>query len=108
HSCPIMNKIHPTFQCYPAFPSQYLHRISKCLCCSLVISCSEFSRAVLENRAVKVTGQVSPIRIRHCPHRTHDTSKSAELNSCCKMQHFVRDTLVSQLRGVASGKEGKL
>ena len=57
---------------------------------------------------VKIPSQVPSIRIGHRPHGPNHTPESAKLHGRSKMEHLVRDTLVCQLRSMASGQEGEL
>ena len=101
-SCAIMNEIHPSFQSDPALPPQLLDGVSKRLRRPLVVALHVWAPA-REKRLVKVPSQVPPIYIGHRPHRPDHASKAAELHGRSEMEHLVRDTLVRQLRSVASG-----
>src|SRR6266851_4504083 len=101
-----MNVVHPTLQSRLSFSPQFHHSVSKRFCRSLIMACP--LRRVREHRAVKITSQVPPIYIRHCPHRPDHTMESAELHSSSKMEYFILNTLLGQLSRVTTRQEREL
>jgi hypothetical protein len=105
-SCPIMYKVYPTFQPNSFFSPQLLHCIPERLCRPLVIRRTWVPAT--DNRLVEIFGQVSSIRICHCPHRPNYTPESAVLHSCSEVQYLVSNAPVCLLCCVGSREESKL
>jgi len=105
----IMHEIHPMlqtplFDCYPS--AQVFHSISKCFCCSLIITCP-LALPWREHQVIEIMDKRRPILVQHRPHRPNNTPESTILHRSSQMQCLVREAPVRQLCRVTSSKECK-